>query len=237
MEHKQVTAFDPFQADAPLIVYIDFKSPYAYIAKDPTCEMLDELGLAADWRPLTLDIPSYLGSARLDANGKVAESNRTPAQWSGVRYAYADARRYAKLRGLTLRGTTKIWDSSLAHIGMMWAKQQSPAVLREYIGRVYEPFWKRELDIEDIAVVRQVLNEAGATLGGFDEYAVGSGRALHDAQQAATFDAGIFGVPSYVVNGALFFGREHLPTVRWLLTGRAGAAPDVGYVLPAEALL
>ena len=84
--------------------------------------------------------------------------------------------------------------------------------------------------------MRQVLNEAGATLGGFDEYAVGSGRALHDAQQAATFDAGIFGVPSYVVNGALFFGREHLPTVRWLLTGGAGDAPDVGYVLPAEAL-
>ena len=228
-----MTAFDPLRADTPLhtplIFYIDFKSPYAYIAKDPTYEMLDDLGVEADWRPLTLDIPSYLGSARLDAAGKVAESNRTQEQWSGVRYAYADARRYATLRGLTLRGTTKIWDSSLAHIGMLWAKEQSQQVQREYIGRVYEPFWKRELDIEDPAVISRVLRAAGADIAGFDEYRQGSGRALHDAMQSAVFDAGIFGVPSYVVNGELFFGREHLPMVRWLLTGSHGDAPDIAY--------
>ena len=237
--------FDPLRADTPLreplhaplrtslhappIVYIDFKSPYAYIAKDPTYAMLDDLGIDADWRPITLDIPSYLGSARLDAQGKVAESNRTQEQWSGVRYAYADARRYAKLRGLTLRGTVKIWDSSLAHIGMMWAKQQSQRVLRDYIGRVYEPFWKRELDIEAPAVISRVLHEAGADVAGFEDYRHGPGRAQHDAMQAAIFDAGIFGVPSYVVNGELFFGREHLPMVRWLLSGQHGAAPDVAY--------
>ena len=28
-------AFDPLRSDHPLILYIDFKSPYAYLAKDP----------------------------------------------------------------------------------------------------------------------------------------------------------------------------------------------------------
>jgi len=43
-----------------------------------------------------------------------------------------------QLRGLVLRGTTKIWDSSLAGIGMLWAKAQGGAVLRAYTDRVYE---------------------------------------------------------------------------------------------------
>jgi 2-hydroxychromene-2-carboxylate isomerase len=78
-------------------------------------------------------------------------------------------------------------------------------------------------------VVAQVLVEAGAEVAGFGDYLAGPGRQLHDRLQADVFAAGIFGVPSYVVAGEVFFGREHLPMVRWLLTGRSGAAPDIGY--------
>ncbi len=221
--------FDPFGSDAPLIVYIDYKSPYAFVAVDPTYARADQLGIEIDWRPLTLDIPSYLGSARLDDRGRVVENNRTPQQWTGVRYAYRDARRYAALMGYTLRGTVKIWDTSLVHIGMMWAKRQGADILRGYTNRVYTRFWRRELDAEDAGVVRSVLADAGAQMDAFEVFLAGAGRAEHDAMQARIFDAGIFGVPSYVVDGELFFGREHLPMVRWLLLGRRGAAPDVAY--------
>ncbi|NJN51004.1 MAG: DUF1501 domain-containing protein [Gammaproteobacteria bacterium] len=194
-------------------MYLDFKSPYAYIAKDPTRELAAALGIEVDWRPLTLNIPSYLGSARLDSAGKVAESNRSPEQWSGVKYAYKDARRYATLRGLTLRGTTKIWDTSLAHIAFWWAKQQGGEPLARFIDLVYERFWKRELDVEEFDVVLATLREARVATDGFDAYAVGEGREQHDAMQAAIFDAGLFGVPGYVVDGEYFFGREHLPRI------------------------
>ena len=224
-----MTSFHPLVSTAPLIVYIDYKSPYAYVAKDPTYRLADELGIEIDWRPITLDIPSYLGSARLDGAGKVAESNRTPEQWSGVRYAYRDARRYAAERALTLRGTTKIWDSSLAAIGMLWAKRQSPTLLRRYSDYVYEKFWKRELDIQDVEVIEAALAAAGADVIGFRGFLTGAGRAEHDSMQQTIFDAGIFGVPSYVVDGEVFFGREHLPAVSWLLAGRRGPAPDVAY--------
>jgi 2-hydroxychromene-2-carboxylate isomerase len=222
-------AFDPLRSQHPLILYIDFKSPYAYLAKDPAYALEDDFGIEVDWRPLTLDIPSYLGSARLDAQGKVAQSNRTPQQWSGVKYAYRDARRYASLRGLTIRGTTKIWDSSLAGIAMQWAKLQGRSILRGYIDRVYDRFWKRELDIEDPVVIERVLAEAGADLNGFSAYHTGAGRADNDRIQAQIFEAGVFGVPSFIVDGELFFGREHLPRIRWLLSGRRGAAPDIAY--------
>jgi 2-hydroxychromene-2-carboxylate isomerase len=224
-----VRDFDPWRSERPLIVYIDFKSPYAFLAKDPTHRLAEVLGIAVDWRPLTLDIPSFLGSARLDSQGRVAESRRSPEQWTGVRYAYRDARRYAALQGYTLRGTVKIWDTSLAHIGLLWARDQGDAVLRRYMDQFYRRFWRRELDAEDPDVVAGVLGEAGAELDGFHEYRQGRGRDAHDSMQRAIFDAGIFGVPSYVVAGELFFGREHLPMIRWLLQGRQGPPPDVAY--------
>ena len=70
MNNLDLSDFDPLLSDAPLIVYIDYKSPYAFIAKDPTYAIADQLGIEVDWRPLTLDIPSYLGSARLDEKAR-----------------------------------------------------------------------------------------------------------------------------------------------------------------------
>jgi 2-hydroxychromene-2-carboxylate isomerase len=224
-----IASSNPLESSAPLIIYIDYKSPYAYLAKDPTYALEDELGIEVDWRPFTLDIPSYLGSARLDEQGRVAESQRSERQWTVVRYSYHDVRRYGSRRGLIVRGTTKIWNSSLGAIGMLWAKGQGRTQLRRYSGLVYERFWKRELDIEDIAVIESVLRDAGVETAGFRAYAEGEGRALHDAIQQATFGAGIFGVPTYVVDDEIFFGRENLPRIRWMLTGRKGAAPDIAY--------
>lgn len=212
-----------------LAVYIDYKSPYAYVAKDPTYALETEFGIEIDWYPLTLNIGSYLGTARTDKRGKVVENDRSPRQWAAVKYAYMDTRRYASLRHLTLRGTQKIWDSSIAAIGLLWAKQRGRDVLKRYTDIVYERFWKRELDIEDAAVVAAVLREAGAAVDGFDEYLAGEGRRYHDALQDEILDAGLFGVPTYVIDGEMYFGREHLPRVRWHLAGAAGEPPDIAY--------
>jgi 2-hydroxychromene-2-carboxylate isomerase len=219
----------PLESDRPLIVYVDFKSPYAYLAVAPTFELAERLGIELDWRPLTLDIPSYLGSARLDERGKVVEEKRSASQWSMVRYAYLDARRYGALRGLTVRGTVKIWDTTLPGMGLLWAKRQSDSLLRRYLETTYDRFWKRELDVEDPAVVEGVLRESGADVAGFRAHVAGEERARYEAWQREIFDAGIFGVPGYVVEGEYYWGREHLPRIRWILGGRKGAAPDVAY--------
>lgn len=210
-----------------LKVYIDFKSPYAYVAKDPTYALEAAFDIEIDWYPLTLNIGSYLGTARTNDSGKVVESNRSERQWAAVKYAYYDTRRYASLRGLTLRGTRKIWDSSIAAIGLLWAKQHGHDPLKRYIDLVFEPFWKRELDIEDVGVVAAVLAEAGVPTAGFAAYLAGEGRLYHDELQDQILDQGLFGVPTYVIDDELYFGREHLPRVRWHLAGKPGARPDI----------
>ena len=218
------------ESDAPLIVYVDIKSPYAFVAIEPTLALEKELGVLFDWRPLTLDIPSYLGSAR-KSKGKVVESKRSPRQWQAVKYAYMDARRYADRQGHMLKGTEKIWDSSIANIGILWVAQNDREKLGDYFAAVYPPFWRRELDIEDVSVVAACLEQAGISGEGFNAFQSGEGRKIHDDLQAQLHPVGIYGVPTYVFDGEFLFGREHLPYVEWHLRGRQGQAPDIAYAI------
>ena len=68
--------FERLRGEAALAVYIDLKSPYAYLAIGPTRDMAARLGVQIDWRPFTLDIPSYLGSAKLKNDGKKVEQSK-----------------------------------------------------------------------------------------------------------------------------------------------------------------
>lgn len=200
-----------------LICYVDIKSPYAFLAIEPTRRLAKQTGVTLDWRPFTLNIPDYLGSAEVDENGKVLSGDRTEHQWRRVKYAYMDIRRIANMRGMTVRGTLKIWDSSLASISMLWAREHggADALLDEY----YAPFWRRDLDIEDMAVVETCLQNAGVPTDGFAAWAVGEGRKLHDDMRAECETNGIFGVPTYIWQDEMFFGRESLSIIRYRITG------------------
>ncbi len=200
-----------------LSVYIDYKSPYAYLAKDLVYELAREVPVRLDWLPYDLDLGGFMGRARVDDSGRVLEEERTPHQWRRVRYSYMDCRRQARKRGLVIRGTQKIWDSTIALIGLLFAKHQGEAVLNRYNDIVFERFWKRELDIEDPAIIAAVLAEAGADTAGFAAYLAGEGRdelrsVCHDAEEK-----GVFGVPSFILAGELFWGREHLSDIREML--------------------
>ena len=198
----------PLKSEASLIIYIDLKSPYAYLSILPTRKMLAKLGLVADWRPFVLNIPSYLGSAKLDKGGKkVTKQNRTEEQWSGVKYAYFDCRRYANLSDKTIRGTVKIWNTDLLAIGMLWLKRfddldeqcSQGSLLERYIDSIYDSFWKRELDAEDLSIVLRVLEQIDAPTDGFLEYVRSEGSALNARLQESAFEAGIFCVPTFIL--------------------------------------
>jgi 2-hydroxychromene-2-carboxylate isomerase len=215
-------------------VYSDYKSPYAYLAKDLVYDLERETGAQIEWLPYTLDIPAYLGHARVDAAGTVLEESRNAHQWRRVKYSYMDCRREANRRGLTIKGPRRIFDSSLANIGMLYAKRHG--VFRAYHDRVFARFWQRELDLESPAALAAVLQECGAPSqecgapsqecgapsqecgapsAEFASFLHGQGRhELTQLRQAAEA-AGVFGVPSFLFpDGDLYWGREHLPQVR-----------------------
>ncbi len=198
-----------------LIHYFDYKSPYAFLAQQPTDELERELaprGVSLERMPYTLDVPSFLGEAELDESGRDVVGTRSPHQWRRVRYAYMDCRREASRRGLVIRGPRKIFDSSVAHIGFLYAARRGR--FRPYHDRVFEKFWKRELDVEDADAIRTELAAGGVDAGDFTIFLAGEGRLLHDRLRAEAEAKGVFGVPSYLVDDELFWGNDRIERVR-----------------------
>ena len=96
--------------------------------------------------------------------------------------------------------------------------------MRAYHDRVFERFWKRDLDIENPAVIAAVLGECGAQAAPFAGFLAGEGVALLRQIQIEAEEAGVFGVPSLLLDdGDLYWGRERLPRIRELLEARASA--------------
>lgn len=211
-------------APGTLTAYFDYKSPYAYLAKDLAYELERDCGVRVDWLPYDLDLADFMGSARVDNNGRVLEEQRTAHQWRRVRYSYMDCRRQARKRGLVIRGTQKIWDSTIALCGMLYAKRQDDGVFRRYHDAVFERFWKRELDIENPDVISSVLIEAGAEAARFPAYLAEDGRPELERVCRAAEAIGVFGVPTFVLDGELFWGREHLADIREMLSAKPAQA-------------
>ena len=193
-------------------LYIDYKSPYAYLACEPAWALEREFDVRLEWLPYTLNIPSFLGTVE----------GRNAHQWRRIRYSYMDARRLANRRGLIVRGPQKLFDSSIAAVGMLYAQRHD--VFRKYNDLVFERFWKRELDIEQPEAIAAVLGQAGAPIGGFMDYLAGEGRAAHDRIQRQAEEIGVFGVPTFVVEGELFWGGDRL----WMVREKLAAAPALG---------
>ncbi len=191
----------------PIKLYFDYKSPFAYLAKNEAYKLEDEYNVRIEWLPYVLDIPEALGDVQ----------TRTQQQWRKIRYLYMDARRWANKRGVTIKGPQKIFDSSIAAVGMLYAQQHG--VFKAYHDRMYERFWTRAIDIEDPHAVASLLKEVGADAEGFLAYLDGEGKAkLAAVQQQADADE-VFGVPLFIVEGEVFWGHDRVPLLREKLDG------------------
>ena len=195
-----------------LVHYFDYKSPYAYLAQEATFALAEKTGAELDVFPYSLHIPDFLGAAEVDAKGRVLSQSRNEHQWRRVRYSYMDCRREANRRGLTIRGPRKIFDSTCSHVGFLWAKERD-GEFRAYHDSVYEKFWRRELDIEDPAVIESTLAASGVEIRGFREYLEHEGPRCLEAIRQDAETKGVFGVPGYLVGEELFWGAERLDRI------------------------
>ncbi|MDE0348905.1 MAG: DsbA family protein [Gammaproteobacteria bacterium] len=204
---------EPFVPTKPLTVGIDIKSPECYLALAPTRAVARELGVDVDWLPLVTSPPrpAPTGDDR-DARHKRHR----------VAYRAMDLARYARAQGLTIREPDRAPDSTVAGMAMLAARSHSDAALHGFLDRVFERYWKMELDLEDATAIRALLGEVGVADFDPDSDPCREAFAALGASLAA---AGLFNAPAYLVEDELFQGRAHLPMIRWILTGRAGPGP------------
>ncbi|MEM7072157.1 MAG: DsbA family protein, partial [Pseudomonadota bacterium] len=78
--------------------------------------------------------------------------------------------------------------------------------------RLLQAVWSRELDISDDAVLCQIAGEAGldgaSLLKQSERYSLQVEKAC-----ARALDAGLFGAPTYLVEGEVFWGQDRLDFV------------------------
>lgn len=188
-------------APTKVILWTDYVSPYAFVAKAWAYQLEADYEIDLEWRPYTLDIASFQGSVE----------QRDPHHWRRVRYAYMDARRFANKQGLVLMGPKKIYYARTINAGMLYAQQHG--VFRAYNDLAFDRFWRRDLDPENVDAVSGALEEAGAPPG-FAGFLAGEGGARHDALRAEAEASGIFGVPSFVLDGEIFWGGDRVFLLR-----------------------
>jgi 2-hydroxychromene-2-carboxylate isomerase len=179
-------------------VYTDYKSPYAFVANKALFELEETLGVELEWLPYTLRVPEFMGTVE----------ERTPHFWRKVRYAYMDARRFANAQRLTMKGPRRIYDAFYSSVGMLFAQRHG--LFRPYHDTVFRRFWSHDLEIDDLSQVSEVIAALGGSPAAFEAYVRGPARAEHDRIIEEAEALGVFGVPTMVFNGELFWGADRI---------------------------
>ncbi len=188
---------------AEVKMYSDFKSPYAFLAFDPAFALQDRFHVTLKWKPFQL---------RLKGKGERSQYSEYK-----VKYSYMDARRWANMRGgLMIRGPLKIFDTTPALIGGLYAEKHGK--LRDYGNKVFEHFFKRELAADEADAVAPVLESIGLSGQGYRDYLAGTGPVDYErAQQDAVADQ-VFGVPMFYFNDEPFWGYDRMGLLEQRLT-------------------
>jgi 2-hydroxychromene-2-carboxylate isomerase len=190
-------------------MYSDYKSPFAYLAFDPAFALEAKYRIRLRWIPFQLRI-----------KGKDERSQYSEYK---ARYSYLDARRWANPRGLTIRGPLKVYDTTPALIGGLFADQQGR--LLDYSRKVYELFFKRELEADDSDAVARVIADLGMSADDYRKFLSADGAVAYQRAQDEAANDHVFGVPLFFFEDEPFWGHDRLSVLEDRLT-------SAGLVLP-----
>jgi 2-hydroxychromene-2-carboxylate isomerase len=188
-------------------MYSDFKSPYAYLGFDPGMALSERFDVQVRWIPFQL---------RIKGKGE-----RSVYSEYKVKYSYLDARRWAKPRGLWIRGPLKIYDSTPAAIGGLYAEGRGRLV--DYCRTVFRLFFLRELEIDVPEAVAKAITDLGLSGEDYLAYLVGDGKAAYERCQEEAAADHVFGVPFFIFEDEPFWGHDRIGLLEQRLT-EAGLA-------------
>ena len=186
-----------------LKLYFDYKSPFAYLAKDPAFELPEKYAVELRWLPFVL---------RLKGPGERSIYSERKAK-----YSYMDARRWANRRGgFLIKGPPKIYDSRPALIGGLFA--QKNGFFRAYTDVVFRNFFERTLEIDVAEQVAAVIAQLGHSADEYKNFLTGEGTQALEACLAEADEDQIFGVPIFVFRGESFWGHDRMGLLEERLT-------------------
>lgn len=187
--------------------FFDPVSPYAWLAAR-SLGRLDDAGIQVRFVPV-------LFAGLLKAHG-----NLGPAEVPAKRlYLFRDVMREAARRGLPFAGPPGHPFNPLAALRMCTALGDEPERRRLALA-LMTACWERGEDVSDAAVLLRLSDEAG-----FDGRALLERAAAPEVKQAlvaatdAAIAGGVFGVPTFRLDGELFWGGDRVEALLWRLEG------------------
>jgi 2-hydroxychromene-2-carboxylate isomerase len=190
--------------------YFDYGSPFSYIAHKRLPELLRRSGGEARYRPMLL-------GAVFQATGNQSPA-QNPVKWPN---SQRDLERHVAKYEVPFRRNPHFPVNTLkAMRGAVVA--ESEAFLPRYSDALFTAMWCQGEKLDEDAVLARVLSAAG-----IDAAHVMARIAEDDVKQqlksctAAAVERGVFGAPTFFVEGEMFFGQDRLDFVADALNGRS----------------
>jgi 2-hydroxychromene-2-carboxylate isomerase len=191
--------------------YLDFISPYAYLAFEELPRTLMGLSYMVTYKPV------FLG-ALLRSNAMLGPAEVPPKR----DWVYRHVRYLARQQGTTLELPAAHPFNPLALLRLAVATDAKGLPNRYVCETLFRHVWVGGADAADSERLATITAELAPARSSSDE-AVKAELTAHGAQAIAL---GVFGVPSFEVDGKVFWGLDALPMLRSYLQGDAGFDAD-----------
>lgn len=180
--------------------WFDVHSPWCYLAAHRIGAIVRGHGGVLRWRPVHLaNLIEAIGGRRpLDENAAF------------VRWYKQDIADQAELLGLPYREHPAYpLRPARALRAAFWAEEQGAA--EPFVQVLTRGYWAEAADIEDGAVLGRMATATGLDGGRIAEVVADARiKAAIESNGREAIERGLFGVPTAVFNGKLYFGNDHL---------------------------
>lgn len=197
----------------PLHFHFDFISPYGYFASLRIEALAARHGRTVEWHGM------LLGVSVLKVMG-LKPLLDTPLKGPYIEH---DVCRYAREHGVAMARAPRdaVMNPLPCARAFAWVRQHHPSHAAAVAHAIYGAYWGQGLDLSTPDALRGLTLPSG--LSGdvlADATASDEASALLRADVDASIRAGVFGSPTVVVDGELFWGVDKLDQVeRWLARG------------------
>ncbi len=192
--------------------YYSIGSRYSYLAQSRIAGLERDFGVAVRWFPLrSAELMRAAGHTPFE--GPAASTQYVPA------YRSLDAERWARLYGLAYREPdwAKIDFARVNLAAVAAAAQADPRRYSEALFRQAYGDGAAAFDDRTLAALACATGLDGDRL--VAEIDMPETHARHHATVEAALSAGVFGVPSFVIGGAVFWGNDRIVLLRHHLAG------------------
>jgi len=184
--------------------YLAPQSPWTYFGHARLVQMARQAGATVRIMPVDL------GGQIFPATGGLPVGQRPPQRQA---YRMVELQRFSHFLQMPLNLKPQFFpvagDDAARLIIAVDQHDGVDTALKVY-GAVLAAVWVQERDIAKASVLQEILHEQGIAA---DRWTAAQAPAAQDAYMAYTrqaLDAGVFGAPSFVVDGEIFWGQDRL---------------------------